>query len=98
MTTKHTPGPWTIHKDYSRANYTVFDADGNYGDTSVETIDANAALIAAAPDLLVCLKEYALPALNYLSIKAMSASDRAEFKNREIKVRAAISKATASEE
>ena len=55
MTIKHTPGPWTIHKDYSRANYTVFDADGNYGDTSVETIDANAALIAAAPDLLQAL-------------------------------------------
>ena len=56
MITKHTPGPWTIHKDYSRANYTVFDADGNYGDTSVETIDANAALIAAAPDLLAALE------------------------------------------
>jgi len=62
MTTKHTPGPWTIHKDYSRANYTVFDADGNYGDTSVETIDANAALIAAAPFMLQILETIALHA------------------------------------
>lgn len=44
-------------------------------------------------EMLQCLEAYAVPALNYLSIKATSAADRAEFKDRETKVRAAIVRA-----
>ena len=53
--TQHTPGPWTVHINYASANYTVFDEDGNYGETDGDTLTANAALIAAAPEMLAAL-------------------------------------------
>jgi len=54
--TQHTPGPWTVHTNFATATYTVFDADGNYGETDADTLIANAALIAAAPELLTALR------------------------------------------
>jgi hypothetical protein len=57
--TQHTPGPWTVHTNFATATYTVFDADGNYGETDADTLTANAALIAAAPDLLAALRQWA---------------------------------------
>lgn len=57
MTVKTTPGPWTVHIDYGKACLTIFDEDGNYGDTSVETQDANARIVAAAPALLQSVQE-----------------------------------------
>jgi hypothetical protein len=59
MTTQHTPSPWTVHINYASANYTVFDADGNYGETDGDTLIANAALMAAAPELLAALRQWA---------------------------------------
>jgi len=58
MTTKHTPGPWTCNANYSTRHYMVWDEDGNYHEMSdaVGEMQANAALIAAAPDLLVALE------------------------------------------
>ena len=55
MTTKHTPGPWTCNANYSTQHYMVWDADGNYHQMrdEVAEMDANARLIAAAPDLLL---------------------------------------------
>ena len=59
---KHTPGPWVVFLDGGHAS-TVMPA-GRPGDICVmeavghpET-DANAALIAAAPDLLAACEEY----------------------------------------
>ena len=61
MTTKHTPGPWTCNANYGTQHYMVWDADGNYhemrDDVASPEMDANARLIAAAPDLLAPLKE-----------------------------------------
>ena len=54
---KYTPGPWTVHINYTGANFTIFDADGNYAKTDGDTLEANAALIKAAPELLVALEE-----------------------------------------
>ena len=58
MTTKHTPGPWKAHLDQVAI---VEMSDGHQfyvggEDQSTDTIDANAALIAAAPDLLAALE------------------------------------------
>ena len=57
MTTKHTPGPWKAHLDQVSI---VEMSDGHQfyvggEDQSTDTIDANAALISAAPDLLAAL-------------------------------------------
>lgn len=58
---KHTPGPWKLHKTTTRGefcwDYTIRSAD----DSAICTIapvaqDANAALIAAAPDLFAIAK------------------------------------------
>jgi len=57
--TQHTPGPWTVHTNFATATYTVFDEDGNYGETDGDTLTANAALIAAAPELLEALQSLA---------------------------------------
>ena len=64
MNTKHTPGPWTVREhNYGdvRGCHGVFAAGVThplvisvYGD-SIENSDANARLIAAAPDLLAAL-------------------------------------------
>jgi hypothetical protein len=61
----HTPGPWHINEELSkRATYLVFSGDGNgylvanVGNyhTDDKECEANARLIAAAPDLLEALR------------------------------------------
>ena len=56
---KHTPGPWITHSDNS--SYPLWDEDGLHpiadvidelNERSKEEIEANARLIAAAPELL----------------------------------------------
>lgn len=68
----HTPGPWTVVPNYSSLHYVLWDADGNYHDMTdtVAEMNANAALIAAAPDLLAALKG--------ASVKAQDAIDWVE--------------------
>ena len=54
--TKHTPGPWTVRPNnaYGLNRYTV-----EIGDARIDTPNkANAALIAAAPELLEALEAY----------------------------------------
>ena len=61
MEAKHTPGPWEISRDAVPAGHvqvTVYAETGGRG-TRVATVfdrEANAALIAAAPDLLAAVE------------------------------------------
>lgn len=69
MTTKHTPGPWRIEfgdSVYSQADYAALSQRGHTAHalctihaipTSKGDTDANARLIAAAPDLLAALRK-----------------------------------------
>ena len=72
MSTQHTPGPWYIGKDFSDqgrhiyAKQMVCDDDGEMWHPLIATTDdderlvdwqANAVLIAAAPDLLEALED-----------------------------------------
>jgi hypothetical protein len=67
MTTKHTPGPWIVRYDTQSAleehsTPIVSSLDGNIPVCemySVATYHANAALIAAAPDLLAACEAFA---------------------------------------
>jgi len=57
---KHTPGPWKVHLVdgaliVDDAGWEVAEASGDY-DTDADRMEANARLIAAAPDLLAALK------------------------------------------
>ena len=61
--TQHTPGPWTYKRDYTRPDaiggdyfYDICDADGKPLNIVVFG-EANARLIAAAPDMLEALKD-----------------------------------------
>lgn len=79
----HTPGPWSC--DYG--NFSVYCetgaevcevTPGNHDDhtaISVEEMQANARLIAAAPELLATLKE-AYDALDYAQAQVASDTDR----------------------
>ena len=82
MSTKHTPGPWTVERDGPNRKWLI-----NAEDFAVATCDgairhqeADARLIAAAPELLEALKWTA---------RALDAEHPAA-----IKARAAIAKAT----
>ena len=84
---KHTPGPWHVFKDssiYSKhADYTLAEIVAGMTD---EECDANARLIAAAPELLKALQA-ALDAL-----RGSAGFD--EINNAKKQVKAAIAKAT----
>lgn len=88
MKNTHTPGPWAFDPETSR----VFDADLWY----VAEIDpeyasgteANARLIAAAPDLLAALVRIASEGLDLRTLNAYDAHGFANI------ARAAIAKAT----
>jgi len=56
-TTKHTPGPWSASPSpTSDGLYHVYKADGNFLTLEDAEHEANARLIAAAPDLLEALE------------------------------------------
>lgn len=59
-TTTHTPGPWAAAINYTNAVplYAVIDHAEMYVTVNGDNIEANAALIAAAPDLLAALKGF----------------------------------------
>ena len=77
---QHTPGPWMADLvcNKVRANDGEIDICRTYGDVSIAEENANARLIASAPDLLLAL-EYML--------------DRSECESDRKVARAAISKA-----
>jgi hypothetical protein len=91
---KHTPGSWTIEEDLNYGDefwyggpkgFTITVGPAVLGDTTKRTIpehQANARLIAAAPELLACLKE-----LQRLTYQLVFNRDLAE------RVSAAIAKA-----
>ncbi len=65
-TTKHTPGPWRDTGEYDKANgyydTTIESDDGEFiaivrSGNGREQVEANAALISAAPDMLAALRE-----------------------------------------
>jgi len=53
----HTPGPWTLHEDES-----IRDINYNIIADVLDSTEADARLMAAAPDLLEALKAYRRPA------------------------------------
>ena len=62
--TKHTPGPWVIDKDSHHINirpegqgYLLATIATFWAETEENTHEANARLIAAAPDLLAALEQ-----------------------------------------
>lgn len=95
MTTKHTRGPWHTNKPIESNGYVWVDPiDGVCGEiatawptTTDGEAEANARLIAAAPELLEALIE-----LNSVSARGFLYDDPAR-----IKARAAIAKATGSQ-
>lgn len=58
--TKHMQGPWETHHGYDVTGYPCYYLHGVCGDGKRDTAvhEANARLIAAAPDLLDALKRY----------------------------------------
>jgi Asp/Glu/hydantoin racemase len=89
---KHTPGPWTLSSN--RAGHAIVCASGKTVAAAHllgtihprEEVEANALLIAAAPDLLAALKK----ALNHPLVRIPG--------DLEIVMRAAISKATGGQD
>ena len=85
---KHTPGPWTYHKmeEWTRAEDSgkisiiahgpiAYTGDNGNGPGNAE---ANAALIAAAPDLLAALSELASYCADALDAAVLSEEEMAE--------------------
>lgn len=57
--TKYTPSPWICKPSYmSDAAYNVYDEDGNFLTKSDDVHEANARLIASAPDMLEALEAF----------------------------------------
>jgi hypothetical protein len=56
---KHTPGPWSITRGYTKTGYPCFWINGMSADEKRDapTLDADARLIAEAPELLEALRE-----------------------------------------
>ena len=83
---KHTPGPWTAHTDAVGTNPDILvDAAGHgiiadIGGGDLPARQANANLIAAAPELLAVLKEYLayLPAFRSKPVGAPGSAARGE--------------------
>ena len=81
MSTKHTPGPWTMHPRFDDGAEVraiapvawcgVATTVGSSGDQSIDAAEAraNARLIAAAPDLLAALHHISLASQNSMSSK-----------------------------
>lgn len=90
-----TPGQWFAEKLTSIGHHAIVDADGYTVVNPSPMGEANAALIAAAPELLA-----ALQSLLAMQIKGHSLADRLQFsdENRALldQARAAIAKATAA--
>ncbi|WP_368904537.1 hypothetical protein [Proteus mirabilis] len=81
MDFKHSPAPWRCHnKRPNCSGYSIVGNDGQYigfvGDSDeLSPIDANANLIASAPELLEALQE--IVGNHYLSDKAQSMATKA---------------------
>ena len=95
----HTPGPWAVfpkpHDDKERFSHWIYEENDPGHNVGIclcedrEESEANASLIAAAPDMLAALKECALQ-LEYLAEKFQPTSTGVAVLSR---VEAAIAKA-----
>jgi hypothetical protein len=82
---KHTPGPWAHHPEDNiitaagagRITLIEFQARSLY--VSIEERDANARLIAAAPDLLEALRSARLELWRLLDAKGITPKDASEW-------------------
>lgn len=95
MATKHTPGPWVAHREHPRGDRfevravpAPYAAQGAY--VAGEITEADATLIAAAPDLLAALKDLA-------SYEGLSSPDEVDLAASYQKALAAIAKAGATQ-
>ena len=82
MSAKHTPGPWEIDYGYNRIIKSIGPCvpDEYAGSAWLEVTEANARLIAAAPDLLEFAKEWLDRQgsdENYMTAKARAAIAKA---------------------
>lgn len=63
MQTKHTPGPWSMEKrvrsNFHQSGYRIWNPELTEIIAAAENNEANARLIAAAPDLLAALEQIA---------------------------------------
>ncbi|EKT4441781.1 hypothetical protein QEK83_002441 [Stenotrophomonas maltophilia] len=88
MSSKHTPGPWAYQEDSDAYTHIVRGPNNRFicqlAQTTSSEIEANARLIAAAPELLEAAMAFIAP---FDGIEAVQDSDIA-------KARAAIAKAT----
>jgi len=92
MTTQHTPGPWYIDRILNNANLgyrAIIDGDGYTVCSPSPMGQANARLIAAAPDLLAVLEEI-VKAIDF----ERGASETEDAERLLIAAREAIAKAT----
>lgn len=98
MSTKHTPGPWVVRDDSDKAPFTFrvrADLSHRKHDASEESVcitgsEANARLIAAAPELLEALQS---------ALVGLQGANKIQCLDDEIEqVEKAIAKATGGEE
>ena len=103
MSTQHTPGPWSLEpvEDRSIKHLCPVDSERmslltivHQDETPFAAVykDADAHLIAAAPDLLEALQSYSLP-IDLENIALSCIEFGSEAVNRELRRRAAIAKA-----
>jgi hypothetical protein len=92
MTTQHTPGPWELRQ--SVRGYWFIDCEQggeSYTLTALECNEADARLMAAAPDLLAALQE----CVDYLDCIPEAAAGGCDDARKLVRIaRAAIAKAT----
>lgn len=88
---KHAPAPWTCTHSPTINAYRIFDAHGNFHKDDETDHEANADLIAAAPELLEALEQAEMDMETFRL--GMSAKDREYFKPCVSRVKAAIAKA-----
>lgn len=92
---KHTPAPWQLAKSEESKLIKVLNKYGTRiaGITPMENDEANARLIAAAPELLALLEEFDGVFSNVLTNRAYSKADKSLAKRMQDAARAAIAKA-----
>ncbi|MCP1765031.1 hypothetical protein [Bradyrhizobium japonicum] len=96
MEAKHTPGPWTVH--HSMRDCVTFEGRHGTENLFLENLDgyyacqseADARLIAAAPDLVEALQEYDDA---FTEFNAEDKDSRTRMRQAVIKARTAIAKA-----
>lgn len=101
---EHTPGPWQIGltanrcQIYTRSGYSVGFAREEFGKINGTTAEANARLIAAAPDLLAAAKRSLQGWDNAIELAIILPQHRNTATILADELRAAIAKATAQQE